>query len=496
MASAGVRFLQIASAFLYMPFLISGFGLRSYGVFVLASSFSIYLGLLDFGVNPTIVKRVAEYVALDKRSELSRLISSACAYYAAIGVLAALLLGTFATWGVDILALEPTESLLAQQLFRVSAVVALFVWPLSTGAAVLNGLHRYDLSSIVGAAVVIANLVAVAIVLLLGYGPIELFVAMGVIAIVSGATTSWMASRLLRGTRLSARLVDRASLKAVLSFSWMLFVFQLAVVISDQQTDRFILGAFVGAASIGLYEAAAKLNTLVAQLASLPSVALIPASSKFEAKGQLHTLRSLYLRGSKYTVLLVAPVAVTLLVVAEPLLVQWLGLEFAELSTAARIFLLTYLMYANLMAAYPIFIGRGQVRFVMWHMLATAVLNISLSLLLVRDFGVLGVIVGTVAADTIMFPLGLWYALRTLHIRLTEYAQTVMVRSYALLLVPAAVAVAMHTLDITGSLLGVIATIVASVGIYWVAAYLLVLQRHEKDDLRAFVSRFRASEQE
>ncbi len=495
LANAGVRFLQFASAFIYMPFLISGFGLANYGVFLLASSLSIYLGLLDFGMNPTVVKHVAEYVARDRRTELARLVSNAVSYYALIGVLAAAALALFARYGVGLLALGSGDAQLAARLFYVAAAVALFMWPLSTGAAVLNGLQRYDLSSAVNAVVVVGNLVITAAVLAFGEGPLVLFAATGVLSVAAGGMSCVLAARHLRGVQLSPRLVDGAGLRAILGFSWMLFVMQLAVVISDQQTDRFVLAAFVGAAAIGLYEPASKLHGLIAQLASLPSAALIPAASKIHAEARPEVLRSLYLRGSKYTVVFVTPIAVTAIVLAPPLLLTWLGPELAAMATAARVFLVIYLMYANLVVAFPVFIGMGRVRFIMWYNLGTALTNLGLSLLLVRPFGVVGVVVGTVAADTLLFPLGMWYALRTLEIRPAEYLRRVVLPAYPLLVVPGLVAGLLHVLGSTDSLVGVGLTGAFAVGVYWLAMYRFGLDPHEREDARALLSRLRSFRQ-
>lgn len=475
-----------------MPFLISSFGLATYGVFLLAGSLSIYLGLLDFGVNPTVIKHVAEYVARDRRDELARLISNAIAYYAGIGVVAAVLLGLFAHYGVGLLALNPAETELASKLFYVSAVIALFVWPLNTGAAILNGLQRYDLSSAVNAAVVMCNLVVIAAVLLLGEGPLVLFATIGVVSIIAGAVSCLLAARQLPTVRLAPGLVSRPGLKLILSFSWMLFVFQAAVVISGQQTDRFVLAAFAGAAAIGLYEPASRLNVLTAQLASLPSSALIPAASKIDAESRPEVLRSLYLRGSKYTVAFVAPVAVTLIVLAHPLMLTWLGPEIARMSTAAQIFLVTYLMYANLSVALPIFIGTGRLRFLMWYTLGTALLNITLSLLLVRPYGVVGVIIGTVAADALLFPLGMWYTLRTLRIRWMDYVRGVVVPMYPLLVLPGLIAWGAASIGFATSLLGVVLVAAVSIGSYWVLAYVVGLSPYEKSDLRALSDGIRA----
>lgn len=492
LANSGVQLLQLAAAFVYMPFLISSFGLANYGVFILAGSLSIYLGLLDFGVNPTVVKHVAEYVAKGRRSELGRLISSAAAYYAAIGGVAALALLLFARYGVDLLALGSADTALATSLFTVSAVVALFVWPLTTGSAVLNGLQRYDLTAAVNGSVVLGNVVATAIVLFVGAGPLALFSAMGAISVVTGGVACLLAARQLPGTRVSPRQVERATLRTLLSFSWMIFVMQLAIVLADQRTDRLILAAFVGAAAVGLYDPAARLNGLVAQLASLPSSALLPAASKLEAESRLEALRSLYLRGSKYTVLFVTPIAVTLIVLARPLLLAWLGPELAVMALGAQIFLLTYLMYANLMVAFPILIGTGRLRFVAWFSLGTSLLNIALSLLLVGPYGVLGVIVGTVAADTLLFPLGMWYVLRAMGVSGPVYLRAVVGRAYPLLVVPALVAGGLHLIGLTASLPGVVVVGVLAVATYWLIASRFALEAGERTELRTLAAAIRA----
>ncbi|HET6498141.1 MAG TPA: polysaccharide biosynthesis C-terminal domain-containing protein [Coriobacteriia bacterium] len=492
LANAAVRFFQVAAAFVYMPFLISSFGLANYGVFLLAGSLSIYLGLLDFGVNPTVVKHVAEYVARDRTHEIARLLSNAATFYAVAGLVAATFLALFGRWGVEYLALQPVEAQLATRLFYVAAVVALFVWPLGMGAAVLNGLQRYDLTAQINLAVVLANLVLVAVVLIAQEGPLVLFAAMGVVAVVAGAASCVLAARHLPSVRPSFGLMSRSGLRLLFGFSWMVFIFQIAVVIADQQTDRLILGAFAGAAAIALYEPAARLHLLTAALASLTHSALIPAAAKLDAESRPEALRALYLRGSKYTVALVTPVAVSLIVLAHPLLTTWLGPEFSGVSGAAQLFLLPYIMYANLAVAFPVFIGSGRLRFIALYTLTKSLVKVALSLALVGEYGVLGVILGSVIGDALFFPIGMRYTLRTFGIRPAEYVRTVVVPAYPLLALPALVGWAAIQAGLTATLPGVAVAIVVAVGSYWVLTYRTGLTPHERDDVRATLTSVKA----
>jgi O-antigen/teichoic acid export membrane protein len=225
----------------------------------------------------------------------------------------------------------------------------------------------------------------------------------------------------------------------------------------------------------------------LAQLAALPASALVPAASQLDARARPDALRGLYLRATRYTIILVAPIAATLMVGARPLLLTWLGAEIAEVATPARVLLITWLVYANLAIAFPILIGTGRVRFLMLFNLGTALLNLALSLLLVGPFGILGVIVGTVAADSLLFPLGMWYALRALDISPAYYLKRVAVPAYLPLIVPVGLALTGMALGTTATLAGVAVTGAVAVAAYWLLAYRVSIPPAEREDLRALL---------
>lgn len=487
--SAGAKILQLASSFVFMPWLLRRFGLANYGIFLLAGSVSVYLGLLDFGVGSAVTKFVAEHRVRGENEELGRVVSNVTAYYSAIGVLAFLLLVAFAQFGVGLFHLSGADLGLARSLFMASAVIALLAWPLSIGYSVLAGIQRYDLSARIGVAVMLGNLIVTAGVLILRLGPLSLLASMGVVSVLGGLASVAAAWRQLgAAVPRSIHLVDRATLTRVFSFSWSVFVIQLTALVTDVQTDRLVLAAFVGPAAIGLYEAAAKLHGLIAQLAPLPTSALVPAASHLNAHERPEALRALFLRGTKYTVGFVVPIAVTLMILARPLLTHWLGSDFASMAPAAQAFLSMWVFFPNLTVAFSILIGTGNMRFLVRLNIVQAVLNLALSLILVQRFGVLGVIIGTVATDLALYPIALRYILGTLHVSWAEYVHAVVARTYPLLVAPVVVSWAAIALGLTGTLLGVAVTGMASAAAYWVALYLLGLADDERADVRALLA--------
>jgi O-antigen/teichoic acid export membrane protein len=487
LANASVQVLQLASSFVFMPFLIRSFGLAEYGVFILAGSLSAYLGLLDFGVGTTVMKYVAEYRATHQEDRLGSLVSNVMFYYGAVGVVAASFLFLFSRFGIGVFHLDPAGAQLAGRLFLASAVIALFNWPLMVGGAVVNGLQRYDLSARVGIGVVFANVLVIGLVLLTHEGPLMLLAAQGLVSVGGGAAYSLVGRSLIAGAPVSLRLVSWGTLREVFRFSSAVFVMQIASLIVYQQTDRLVIGIFVGAAAVALYEAASKVQGLVTQLAGMPIAALMPAASQLGAEERDDTLRELFLRGTKYTAMFVLPVVVTLFVLARPLLQAWLGPVFAAQSLNAQLFISYWLLWVNLLVPINILIGTSRIRFVMWFSIVQAGLNLLLSLVLVRMFGVRGVILGTVISNVVIFPVGMRYALRVLGVSAGRWLRRVVLPVYSLLAVPVLAGIGLTALGLTRSLAGVAAAGVISVLVYWAAVYAIGLEAAEREDAQAFL---------
>lgn len=60
LANGVAQFAGVISSIIFMPLLIRGFGLREFGLYMLAGSVGAYASLLDLGVGTSLAKMVAE----------------------------------------------------------------------------------------------------------------------------------------------------------------------------------------------------------------------------------------------------------------------------------------------------------------------------------------------------------------------------------------------------------------------------------------------------
>lgn len=477
------QFAQVGVAFVFMPLLVAHYGLTQYGLYLLAFSFTGYLGLLDFGVGTALTKLVAEKRAEAGIAAIGDLISIGLAYYCVVGVAACGVLLIFARLSGAIFHLAPADALLLANLLTVGAIGALVAWPLMTFPAVLAGLQRYDLNARVTLLTTALGAVATAAVLILDKSLIVLTVCLTLAGIVGGLTAAVLLWRHASGARIGLGSASRATLRRVFSFSWVIFVTQVCGVLVYQQTDRIILGVFAGAASIALYEASSKLHTLVRQLAIVASTAAMPAASGFLAENATESLRTLFLRGSKYVDAFVLPFVVTIVVLAYPLLRLWLGSAYAGQTVAVQLFVGYYVLNANTTVAGAILVGTGRLRFILWVSVLAALGNVALGVSLAPRLGVLGVILGTVVTSVMVFPVYMRYVLREVHVPFSVWLRQVVLPTYPALLAPLIICLLAQRMGMVESLLGLAIVSATAVLTYWALFWRLGIRRLERNGL-------------
>jgi O-antigen/teichoic acid export membrane protein len=477
----------MASAFAFMPFLIGRFGLSDYGLFLLAGSLSGYMGLMDLGVGASVVKYVAEHRARGENRELGEILSTSLVFYVVVGLAAALVLVLVAQFAHVLFRVPPQSASLVRNLFLLSAGVSVFTWPTGLAAFVLAGHQRYDLSARVSIGAMLGNILVTYLVIVMHQGPFALLACTSLVSLMAAGANIILASRELRGIPVRLGLARMGTLRSIFRFSSVILVTQVCSLIIYQQTDRLVLGVFVGASAIALYEAASRLQAFVQELAGMMASAVMPTASHLNAQSRDDALRALFLRGTKYTVIFVTPIAVTLMVLAEPLLRTWLGPSFVPMAFGTQLFVSYWLLNANTTVSGSILTGTGKLKFLLLYTVAGTLANLVLSVVLVQRIGLLGVIVGTVVPYYVGFPIYMRYMMKQLGVPAREWLREVVARPYPLLLLPLTVAIAGERLGWTRGLLGVAAVGMASVLVYWAAAYGVAIRREERIELMGLV---------
>ncbi len=381
--------------FLLTPLMVRHLGDRDYGVWVTIFSLTGYFGLFDQAIRPSLVRYVSRDHTRGDWDGLSRTLSSALALNTVAGVVTMAATVVFAAgfpaW-FKIGAGTAAESRVALLLIGASLAIG---FPFGVFGATLSGLQRYDISNTIGVAVnVVRGLLFVAVLKLFHGGLIALAWVSFVMSLI-GYVVSWVyARRLLPQVRLTRGGVTREHVVLVGSYSGIALVGAVANTITFQ-TDALVITAFLTAAAVTPFALAAGLVETVRQLVYSATWVLSPTASEFDTRGEREKLHEMMIAGSKYSVLLSWPVLLALVIFGRDILTTWVGAKYAGASTLLTILALPTLLSLPQSTTYSVLFGVGRHKGVVALSLANALLNLGLSLLWVKPYGLTGVALGT-----------------------------------------------------------------------------------------------------
>ena len=117
-----------AVKFITVPMLLHYYGKEQFGLIALTLALNGYLQILAMGLPSGIVRFVAIKLGGGDEKGLGRLSGSGMTMYLIIGVLNALILGSFALWGLQVFNVSEIQILTLRTLVIISAISSFFFW--------------------------------------------------------------------------------------------------------------------------------------------------------------------------------------------------------------------------------------------------------------------------------------------------------------------------------------------------------------------------------
>lgn len=337
---------------------------------------------------------------------------------------------------------------------------------------VYKGLER---NRPVGVALVLAEVASVLGLLAFVRGPSDVVIVP--LAFVSGqfAASAYLAWPLFRGNSVMGRV--RAG--------YMLFRSAGALIVTKLMRvlffsfDVLMLGFILGEAAVGLYTAAYRICFVVTAFGVALTFSYLPEFTRAVSQGA-GNVGEVTGRSLELSAVLVFPLAVGGVVVAQPLLTAVFGAPYAEGALAFQLLLpsvgLTLLRgtHSNVLLVH------GRLRQDMWIVVTATLLNVVLNVVLIPRYGIAGAAVATLVAEALNLLLGFIMAARLgVPVRLSPFTRSM-----------AAAAVMAAVLVLVGPSLHVVLRIVLG-GVTYVGALVLFdgVPQDARPHLRALLVR-------
>jgi O-antigen/teichoic acid export membrane protein len=419
-------------------FLVRRLGPTGYGIFALAVAIGILCALLaELGISPATARFVAE-----RRGDRDAMASV---------VAAALRLKV------------PLTAIVATALFAAANPIAgafghdSLAWPLRAIAIALVG---QSLAGLLGGTFVAQGRVALNLRLVLAGGLTELSTSVALVLLGAGATgaafgraagwtTAGAFAVVLTITTLGRRSVairsaGAAHAREIVRYAGVLAIVDASMVLFDQ-IDAILIGAILGAASVGIFQAPLRLTTLLLY----PGYAIANGVAPRLSHGRYERANAPALRlAYRLIVLFQAALLAPIVVWATPIADLLFGEEFAESADVLR-WLAPYVFLSGLAALVSLganYLGLARRRVPI--AVAAVLVNIVLDLVLLPTIGVVGAAIGTSCAYAIYVPGHIWLCWRALDLDLRDTVVPVL-RAFAAAVAMGVVLVAFGTADLS-----------------------------------------------
>jgi O-antigen/teichoic acid export membrane protein len=378
-----------------MPFTIRHLGRSEYGLWMLVASMTYYLQLLDLGYGSGLVRQIADADARGDVDEVNRILSTFVVVYAAMGLVALVGVAAIIIWVIPRFpSLEPGQVTRAQALLALMGARIAIGFPMTVFGAATTARQRFALNNTVAIAVALLNAGVTYLVLASGHGLITLVSATTAVGLASYGLYAWTARLAFPPLRVRPSAFSRRLVREVTTFSVYFFVIDIAIQIGFNLDNLVIAGA-IGTSAVAVYAVTVRLADCQRQLCNQFNGMLFPVVVRLGARGHADALRDMAVDGTRIALTLVTGVTICLLGFASPLIGRWMGPGF-DGSVAPLYFLA--IAGVVIVAQGPlgnVLLGTGRQRLVAFVALGEALINLALSLVLVRRYGMAGVAAGT-----------------------------------------------------------------------------------------------------
>lgn len=485
LAQQAAQVSGLVAMFAVITVLARKLSLAELGVYGLLNSLAGYLLIVQNAAAGAAVRAMA--AARDDR-EGSAAFSTSALMYVAAGALAAVFL---ALVGLLLAAtLDLSDELARQTRLGAAAAgaVALVGWPLTVYRDALRARARFVLGAAAETVGIVASIGLVLALVLLDAPLWALIGTASAIPLLAGAACMVAALAIRLPWRLRPRLATRAAARDFLGLAGYISLAEASSAVVYVAT-RLILGIARSPATVGLYEGPVRLHNLFRALNGAVTVTVLPTAVRYRGEGDERRLRELLVRGCRYALAGVVPIAVVGMVLAAPILEAWLGEPFGEAGPALAIMLSHWLLDGVLGVTGAMLVAVGAARDLARWAMAVGGATVALALALVPWLGLDGAALAMAIPYVALFPYMLRITLRAVPVPLGELARRAFAPAWALgaLLAAALVAVRL-TLDPAGPA-AVLATAVVGLAAYWLVYYALFLDRGERALVRGLARR-------
>lgn len=397
--------LRMIIGFVMTPLILGFIGSEKYGLWVIIGSLLGYMGRLDLGITGSVSTFIARKQHEESGHSINVIISNSIFLQIIIGG-AALILGYCLSFFItDFFGIGEELKGEARTVFMLAVLGLSISFPLRSLKAILRGTQNIttliwveSFNYILRSALIIAFLFTGLDLLALPTGTI-------IVTIFAIGIVYYFALQTNPKLKLSAKLIKKVEIKKIFSVSIWWFLGGIGALFI-YSTDNILIGHYLGATTVTAYALTYRVAEMSRNLIFQINSSLMPGVGDLVGRKEYDKLKSVYLFSLKTVINMSLIFSAFLIIYNRHVVKFWVGEENFGGQTLTIIFAVTLIQFTVFHSAAVILSNFLKVKGIAVLRWTEGSLNLLLSIILVRYYGVLGIAFATLAAG---FLTSFWY---------------------------------------------------------------------------------------
>jgi O-antigen/teichoic acid export membrane protein len=506
--SYALTIIANALGFILAPFLLGRLGSTQMGIYETIGALAGYMAVLDFGVNSTITRYISKYRA-EKQEERTQNLLAHCLILYSVLAAAVLAIGVLLWFNLEpiIKSLSAFQGKEGFDLTNIGTAKTMFLillanialsLPLRTFTAAMNGYELFTLPRLLNILRVLLRFVLILIFISLKFGVLTIAV-IDLVANISILIINMLYVLLKMKQKVRLQKFELPFIKELMIFSLPIFL----TMVYDQifwKVDQLIIFGIMGFASAYVVSAVMRLVVIFMQFSTSISEVFLPRITQMVSKNASgDDLTDLMIRVGRVQFLILGLILTGYLLFGQNLLISWIGgrdaytdSQMLNMYYIGCIILVPLTLPLIQNTGISMLVAKNKHHFRSTVYFIIAVLNIGLTIWLVKAFGIVGASIATAIALLLGngIIINIYYS-RAIELKIGRFFKDCVVR----LGVPMAISAGFGYLiarfiAFPGSWGNLILCCVIYLVIYAAVMWLLGMNSYEKDMVRRAAARF------
>ena len=388
--------VQIASGLLFTPFVIRSLGQAEYGVYSLTVTITAYFALLDLGVGNALVKYMAQYRAEGNIEAQRKFVGLSLIFYSAICVLM-FVLSVLLQHNLAYIfgkGLTSSELSLLGHLLLFTIASSAVTMITSVFSKVMVAYEFFALSNIFQIVQIVLRIVIQMALLFCGFRALVIVASNLVLTVLLGFATAYFVISKI-GIKPSFSNFDWSFIKEVFGYTTFIFIQMVATQI-NAMADQIILGIMSSSLILGVYAVGAQLNQYFQSVASGVNGVTMPGFVKMVANGATPSeIQNEMVKVGRILLIIIGIVMGGFIVTGKLFITLWAGSENVNAYLVAVLLMLPQTFSLIQSSGTQVLWAKEKHQLQAYIKIVVAVLNLGLTVLLVKWSPLVGAALGT-----------------------------------------------------------------------------------------------------